>query len=124
MFDLLMWMPDWAALILVAAVMWWGITFNSRLEERYHCTACTFWGVTGGVVGTFCWMLVLGNRVTWESLLAGVIAAVITLTLFASNRAKSGSALQGILMTVWQLFVGLAVFVILGMLDSEKKKKR
>lgn len=111
-------------LVLVIAVMWWGITFNQRLKERYHCTACTFWGVTGGVVGTFCWMLLLGNRVTWESLLAGAIAAVVTLALFASNRTKSGSTLQGILMTVWQLFVGLAVFLILGMLDSEKKKRK
>ena len=39
-------------LIVVAAVMWWGITFNRRLKERYHCTACTFWGVIGGIVGS------------------------------------------------------------------------
>lgn len=110
-------------LVVVSAVMWWGITFNSRLKERYHCTACTFWGITGGVVGMFCWMLVLGNRLTWESLIAGAIAVAITLALFVSNRAKSGSVMQGILMTVWQLFVGLTVFVILALLDSGKKKK-
>ena len=38
-------------LLLVAAVIWWGITFNTRLRERYGCTACTFWGVTGGRCG-------------------------------------------------------------------------
>lgn len=110
-------------LILVCAVIWWGITFNSRLKERYGCTACTFWGVTGGVVGMFCWVLLWGNPLCWESALAGAIALVITLALFFSNRAKSGSTFQGIMMTVWQLFVGLVVFVILGMLDNGKKKK-
>ena len=39
-------MPDWLALILVIFVIWWGITFNMRLQERYGCTACTFWGVS------------------------------------------------------------------------------
>lgn len=29
-------------LVLVIAVMWWGITFNMRLRERYGCTDCTF----------------------------------------------------------------------------------
>ena len=88
-------------LIIVSAVMWWGITFNRRLKERYHCTACTFWGVTGGIVGMFCWMLFFGSRLSWESVIAALIAGVITLALFLSNRAKSGSILQGILMTVW-----------------------
>ena len=110
-------------LVLVTAVLWWGITFNQRLEKRYHCTACTFWGVTGGIAGMFCWMLLLGNRMTWESLVAGAIAAAITLALFVRNRAKAGSTLQGVLMTVWQLFVGLVVFVILALLDSGKKRK-
>ena len=110
-------------LVLVIAVMWWGITFNTRLKERYHCTACTFWGITGGVMGTFCWMLVLGNRLTWESLVAGAIAVAITLALFFSNRAKSGSTMQGILMTVWQLTVGLVVIGIFCALDTRKKKR-
>ena len=110
-------------LLLAAAVMWWGITFNTRLKERHGCTACTFWGVTGGVVGMFCWMLLWGYPLCWESALAGAIALVITLALFFSNRAKSGSTFQGIMMTVWQLFVGLVVFVILGMLGNGKKKK-
>ncbi len=82
-------------LILVCAVLWWGITFNSRLKERYGCTACTFWGVTVGVEGAFCWMLLWGNPLCWESVLA------ITLALFFSNREKSGSTFQGVMMTVW-----------------------
>ena len=57
-----------------------------------------------------------------ERLIAGGIAALITLALFVSNREKSGSTLPGIMMTVWQLFVGLAAFLILAMLDSGKKK--
>lgn len=90
-------------LILVCAVLWWGITFNSRLKERYGCTACTFWGVTGGVVGAFCWMLSSGasGGSVMERLIAGGIAALITLTLFAGNREKSGSTFQGVMMTVW-----------------------
>ena len=111
-------------LIVVAAVMWWGITFNRRLKERYHCTACTFWGVTGGIVGMFCWILVFGNRLSWESVIAAVVAGVITLALFLSNRAKSGSFLQGILMTVWQILVGFAVFLILALFESNSKKKK
>ena len=87
-------------LVLTAAVLWWGITFNSRLEKRYHCTACTPWGIAGGV------------------------AAAITLGLFFSNRAKSGSVLQGVLMTVWQLFLGLVVFGILEMLDNWRKRRK
>lgn len=110
-------------LLLVCAVIWWGITFNSRLKERYGCTACTFWGVTGGVAGMFCWILVWGHPLSWETAAAGAIALVITLVLFFSNRAKSGSTFQGFLMTVWQLFVGLVVFVILGMLGNGKKEK-
>ena len=110
-------------LLLVCAVIWWGITFNSRLKERYGCTACTFWGVTGGVVGTFCWVLLLNHPLCWESAVAGALALAITLALFFSNRAKSGSTFQGMMMTVWQLFVGLVVFVILGMLGNGKKKK-
>lgn len=124
MLGLLRLMPDWLALILVIAVIWWGITFNMRLQERYGCTACTFWGVTGGIVGTFCWMLAsgaLGGGL--ERLIAGGIAALITLALFVSNREKSGSTFQGVMMTVWQLFVGLVVCVILGMLNDGKKKK-
>lgn len=110
-------------LLLVCAVIWWGITFNMRLQERYGCTACTFWCVTGGVVGTFCWVLLLNHPLCWESAVAGALALAITLALFFSNRAKSGSTFQGIMMTVWQLFVGLVVFVILGMLGNGKKKK-
>lgn len=110
-------------LILVCGVIWWGITFNTHLRERYGCTACTFWGVTGGVVGTFCWVLLLNHPLCWESAVAGALALAITLALFFSNRAKSGSTFQGIMMTVWQLFVGLVVFVILGMLGNGKKKK-
>lgn len=110
-------------LVLAIAVMWWGITFNTRLRERYGCTACTFWGVTGGVVGTFCWMLVWGYPLSLETAIAGTIALAITLALFFSNRAKSGSTFAGVMMTVWQLFVGLVVFVLLAMLDSGKKKK-
>lgn len=109
-------------LILVCAVIWWGVTFNSRLKERYGCTACTFWGVTGGVVGMFCWILVWGHPLSWETAAAGAIALVITLALFFSNQAKSGSTFQGIMMTVWQIFVGLVVFVILGTLNNDKKK--
>ena len=48
----------------------------------------------------------------------------ITLGLFFSNRAKSGSILRGILMTVWQLFLGLVVFGILEMLDNWRKKRK
>ena len=115
-------MPDWLALILVIFVIWWGITFNMRLQERYGCTACTFWGVSGGVAGTFCWMLASGAvGGGMERLIAGGIAALITLALFVSNREKSGSTFPGIMMTVWQLFVGLAAFLILAMLDSGKK---
>lgn len=110
-------------LVLVIAVMWWGITFNMRLRERYGCTACTFWGVTGGVVGAFCWVLLLNHPLCWESAVAGALALAITLALFFSNRAKSGSTFQGMMMTVWQLFVGLVVFVILGILSNDKKKK-
>lgn len=113
-------------LVLAAAVIWWGITFNSRLRERYGCTACTFWGVTGGIVGIFCWMLssgAVGGSGT-ERLIAGGIALVITLALFFSNRAKSGSTLAGVMMTVWQIFVGLVVFGILAMLDSREKDKK
>lgn len=109
-------------LIVVSAVMWWGITFNRRLKERYHCTACTFCGVSGGIVGMFCWMLFFGSRISWESILAALVASVITLALFFSNRAKSGSTIQGILMTVWQMLVGFVVFLILAMLDSRKKE--
>ena len=111
---------------MVIAVMWWGITFNMRLRERYGCTACTFWGVTGGVVGAFCWMLSSGasGGSVMERLIAGGIAALITLTLFVSNREKSGSTFAGVIMTVWQLFVGLAAFVILAMLDNRKKDKK
>lgn len=58
-----------------------------------------------------------------ERMIAGGIAATITLALFFSNQAKSGSTFQGMMMTVWQLFVGLVVFVILGMLSNDKKKK-
>lgn len=54
----------------------------------------------------------------------GAVAAAITLGLFFSNRAKSGSILQGILMTVWQLFLGLVVFGILEMLDNWRKKRK
>ena len=111
-------------LVLVIAVMWWGITFNRRLRERYGCTACTFWGVTGGVAGTFCWVLLLNHPLYWESAVAGALALAITPALFFSNRAKSGSTFQGMMMTVWQLFVGLVVFVILGMLSNGKKKKK
>ena len=124
MFKLLGRLPGPLGLILAAAVIWWGVTFNSRLEERYGCTACTFWGVTGGAAGTFCWMLLCGNPLCWESALAGAIGLVITLALFFSNRAKSGSTLQGMLMTVWQLFVGLVMFMILAMLDSRKKDRK
>ena len=109
-------------LLWAAAVMWWGITFDMRLKERYGCTACTFWGVTGGIVETFCWMLTLGRPLSWETAIAGAIASIVTLTLFFSNRAKSGSTFQGIMMTVWQLFVGLVAFIILAMLDGRKKK--
>lgn len=125
MFDLLRLMPDWMVLILVVAVMWWGITFNTRLKERYGCTACTFWGVTGGTVGTLCWMLVTGSSgSSAERLIAGAVALTVTLALFFSNRSKSGNTIQGIFMTVWQLFVGLVVFVILGMLNNGKKKEK
>lgn len=110
-------------LILAIAVIWWGITFNKRLKERYNCTACTLWGVTGGVVGMFCWMLVWGSPLSWETTVAGVIALAITLALFFSNRAKSGSTLQGILMTVWQMFVGLVAFAIIGAFRLGKKKE-
>lgn len=111
-------------LVLVIAVMWWGITFNTRLKERYHCTACTFWSITGGVVGMFCWMLASGNGGSGvERLIAGAIALTITLALFFNNRAKSGSTLQGILMTFWQMSVGLIIIVIYGTLDTRKKKK-
>ncbi len=58
-----------------------------------------------------------------ERLIAGGIAALIALALFFSNREKSGSTFQGIVMTVWQIFVGLVVFMILGMLNNSKKKK-
>jgi len=109
-------------LLLAAAVLWWGITFNSRLDERYHCTACTFWGVTGGVVGFFCWLMFFGNKFTFSSLVVAVIALIITLALFFNNRAKSGSTLQGLFMTVWQLFVGFVVVGILVALDSRDKK--
>ena len=111
-------------LILVCAVMWWGITFNTRLKERHGCTACTFWGVTGGVVGMFCWVLLWEHRLSWESATAGAIALAITLALFFSNRAKSGSTFQGIMMTVWQLFVGLVVFAILATISIGKKKEK
>ncbi len=111
-------------LVLTIAVLWWGLTFNSRLEERYRCTACTPWGIAGGIAGIFCWMLVWGKPLTWETVAVGAIAAVITLALFFSSRAKSGSTLQGILMTVWQLFVGLVVFGILELLEHRKKKER
>ncbi|MDE7054644.1 MAG: hypothetical protein K2O84_07505 [Oscillospiraceae bacterium] len=59
-----------------------------------------------------------------ERLIAGGIAALITLTLFVSNREKSGSTFACVMMTVWQLFVGLAAFVILAMLDNRKKDKK
>ena len=52
-----------------------------------------------------------------RDLLAGPLGLVF------SSRAKSGSTFQGMMMTVWQLFVGLVVFVILGMLGNGKKKK-
>lgn len=112
-------------LILVCAVIWWGLTFNSRLKKRYHCTACTGWGIGGGVAGIFCWMLSSGalGGSGMERLIAGGIAALIALALFFSNREKSGSTFQGIVMTVWQIFVGLVVFMILGMLNNGKKKK-
>ena len=54
-------------LVLTAAVLWWGITFNSRLEKRYHCTACAPWGIAGGIAGVFCWMLVWGQPLTLET---------------------------------------------------------
>ena len=111
-------------LLIVVAVMWWGITFNTRLRERYNCTACTFWGVTGGVVGMFCWMLLWGNPLSWESVVAGAIALAITLALFFSNRAKSGSTLAGVTMTVWQLFVGLVVVIIFATVSMGKKKEK
>ena len=111
-------------LVLTAAVLWWGITFNSRLEKRYHCTACTPWGIVGGIAGVFCWMLVWGKPLTLETAAVGAVAAAITLGLFFSNRAKSGSILRGILMTVWQLFLGLVVFGILEMLDNWRKKRK
>lgn len=125
MFELLRRLPDWVALILVCAVIWWGVTFNKRLEERYHCTACTFRGIAGGAVGIFCWMLSSGAvGGGMERLIAGTVALVITLALFLSNRAKSGSVRQGILMTVWQLFVGLVVFAIYCALDTRNRKKK
>lgn len=111
-------------LIVIIAAIWWGITFNRRLKERYHCTACTFWGVAGGAVGMLFWMLALGNLPLWDSLIDGAIAAGITLALFLSNRAKSGSTVQGILMTVWQLVVGLAVIIIFSAFNAGKKKKK
>ena len=49
---------------------------------------------------------------------------MITLALLFSNRAKSGSTFAGVMMTVWQLFVGLVVFGIFAMLDSRKKDKK
>lgn len=52
------------------------------------------------------------------------VGAGRALALFFSNRAKSGSTFAGVMMTVWQLFVGLAVFVILAMLDNGKKAKK
>lgn len=110
-------------LVLAAAVIWWGVTFNTRLRERYGCTAFTFWGVTGGVVGTFCWVLLLDNPLCWQSAIVGVLALAITLALFFSNRAKSGSTFAAVTMTVWQLFVGLVVFLIFSTLDIGKKKK-
>ena len=109
-------------LILVCGVIWWGITFNTHLRERYGCTACTFWGVAGGAVGTLCWMLLFEHRLSWESATAGAIALAITLALFFSNRAKSGSAFAGVMMTVWQLFVGLVVVAILATISIGKKK--
>lgn len=110
-------------LILVIAVMWWGISFNIRLRERYNCTACTFWGIAGGVAVMICLAMVWGQPLTWESAIVWAIAVIITLSLFFSNRAKSGSTLQGILMTVWQLFVGFVVFGIYCAIDTRKKKK-
>lgn len=104
--------------------MWWGITFNTRLREWHGCTACTFWGVTGGVVGMFCWMLLWGNPLSWESVVAGAIALAITLALFFSNRAKSGSTFAGVTMTVWQLFVGLVVVAIFATISMGKKKEK
>lgn len=38
----------------------------------------------------FCWMLLWGNPLSWESAVAGGIALAITLGLFFSNRARSG----------------------------------
>jgi len=112
-------------LIVVAAVIWWGITFNRRLEERYHCTACTFWGITGGIVGFFCWLVAFGSSGSGvERFIVGSIALVITLALFFSNRAKAQNTVQGVLMTVWQLLVGFTVMIILNFLDQGKKKKR
>lgn len=123
MFKLLTRLPSPLVLVLVIAVIWWGVTFNARLEARYHCTACTFWGITGGFAGMLCWLIVWGRPLTWELAIVWMIAAVITLALFFRNRAKSGSITQGILMTVWQLFVGLVVIAILSALDTRKKKK-
>ena len=69
-------------------------------------------------------MLFLGSRISWESVIAALIAGAITLTLFLSNRAKSGSTVQGILMTVWQILVGFAVFLILAIFSSNSTKKK
>lgn len=68
-------------------------------------------------------LALLDNPLCRESAAAGALALAITLALFFGNRAKCGSAFAAVTMTVWQLFVGLVVFMIFAMLDIGKKEK-
>ena len=113
-------------LLLVVIVLWWALSFNVRLQERYHCTAFTFHGVLAGTADSFCWALASGavGGTAGERLIAGTVALAIALALFFTNRARSGSTLQGFLMTAWQIFAGLTVTVILGMIDSRKGRRK
>lgn len=121
---MLYYLGQWVKLLIGIGVLCFLLFYDVWLKKHYNCSAVSLFGVAVGALDCFLWFAVSSyDGIVWHIALF-VIAAVVFFFLYAFNFEQSGSLLQGLLMTLWQILAGLLILGFFICLKQERKNKK
>ena len=101
--------------------------YDSYLKKECGYSAFMFWRIVVACFCSFCWLgVIAADTVTFEIVLALIIAILLALFLLALNYQTSGNKMHAISMTLFQLtwgFIIVGIFVSSARGDGKGKKK-
>lgn len=114
---------QWVKLLIGVAVLGFCLFYNPWLQSRYGYSAFHLGDVALGALDCFLWVAFhVCEGLLWHIVLL-VLALAAFVILYASNYAESDSFLQSLLMTLWQIMVGLLALGLLLSIKNEHRKK-